>query len=96
MAENVEQVRVLKRGGGAAATFAFLAMVLSAVALVIALHAQTRANDAAAQVKTAEQKVQKLSSHLDNALGKQSTTGNAANTSNTTGGNNQVPTVNGQ
>jgi hypothetical protein len=94
--EKVEEVRVLKRGGGAAITWGFLAFVISVVALVVALHAQTKANTATERANAAIQKVDKLSNHVDNALGKQSTTGNAANGANTTGGNNPVPTVNGQ
>jgi glucosamine 6-phosphate synthetase-like amidotransferase/phosphosugar isomerase protein len=97
MAKDViVEERVLKRGGGAAATFAFFAMLLSVVALVIALNTQGRVNDATNHLQTVREKLDKLSAHVDNALGKQSTTGNAANGAHTTGGNNPVPTANGQ
>jgi Flp pilus assembly protein TadG len=92
----VEEVRVLKRGGGAAIVWGFLAFVISLIALITALHAQAKVNNATERANSAIQKVDKLSNHVDNALGKQSTTGNSVNGATTTGGNNPVPTANGQ
>jgi predicted PurR-regulated permease PerM len=102
MAEKVvEEVRVLKRGGGAAATFAFFAMILSVVALVLASQANNKATEALQTANHARDQVHTLNAKVDDALG---TLNNASSGSgsgeNTTqpvpGGSNATPNGNGQ
>lgn len=99
-AVQVEEVRVLKRGGGAAATFAFLALIIAVVALVMALQAQNKVKQATDQAKIAQSKVSHLQTYIDNSLGSRSTASSGAgagpNTQQAIPSTNTTPNGNGQ
>jgi hypothetical protein len=99
-ANTVEEVRVLKRGGGAAATFAFIAMVLSIISLILALRASQHANTANANAKSAIVKSSDLKTKVDNALGalNKATPGGGVgeNSPQPVIGTNSLPNANGQ
>lgn len=87
----VEEVRVLKRGGGAAATFAFFALLLAIVGLILALRATNHANQALKQAKSNADQIKSLNVRLDSALGK----ANQASPGGGTGVNNSVQPATG-
>jgi hypothetical protein len=99
-ANTVEEVRVLKRGGGAAATFAFIAMVLSIISLILALRATHQASTANTNAKSAIVKSSDLKTKVDNALGtlNKATSGGGVGENNPqpVTGSNPLPNANGQ
>ena len=101
MAERVvEEVRILKRGGGVAATLAFFALLVACVALYVALHASRQSHDAKQSASNSVIRANKLEERINTSLGQSSAASDGAgagsNSQQAVPGINTNPNGNGQ